>query len=77
MSGPRRSPSAKARALRNLRGQKVNLRLEDGSVIINVQLLAIHSEAGELTLRYRTPSGKHEIELREILRAEPLNLSLS
>jgi len=63
----------KIRELSALQGRSVRLHLKDGSVIINVHVIAIHSEGREPTLRYKTPSGEGEIQVEEISWWEPLH----
>jgi hypothetical protein len=60
----------KQQARYRLRKNRVNLRLIDGSVIVNVQLLSTLKKAHKL--RYRTPFGKAEIALEELREIEPL-----
>jgi hypothetical protein len=64
----------KEQARHRLRKNRVNLRLIDGSVIVNVQLLSTLKKTH--TLRYRTPFGKAEIALEELREIEPLPISL-
>jgi hypothetical protein len=54
--------------------RRVNLRLIDGSVIVNVQLLSTLKKTHKL--RYRTPFGNAEIALEQLLEIEPLPLLL-
>lgn len=68
--------SEKLRALRVLQGRRVNLHLEDGSVIVNVRLSGIHSDERGSLLRYETPFGEAEIKLEDFSWAELLNLVL-
>ena len=66
----------KMRELSALQGRRVSLHLKDGSIIINVQAIAIRSEGREPTLRYKTPSGEGEIQVEEISWWEPLHTVL-
>ena len=63
----------KTRVLSVLQGRRVSLYLKDGSVIINVHVIAIRSEGREPTLRYKTPFGEDEVRVEEISRWEPLH----
>jgi hypothetical protein len=65
----------KERSRHRLRKKRVNLRLIDGSVIVNVQVLSTLTKTQKL--RYRTPFGQAEIALEELLEIEPLPFSLS
>jgi hypothetical protein len=58
-----------------LKKEHVNLRLIDGSVIVNVQLLATLQKTQKL--RYRTPFGNEEIALEKLLEIEPLPFPLT
>lgn len=63
----------KEQARHRLRKNRVNLRLIDGSIIVNVQLLSTLKKSNKL--RYRTPFGKAEIALEELREIEPLPIS--
>jgi len=62
-----------AQSARFLSGKRVNLHLEDGSVIVNVQITSFRADGKKHIIKYRTPLGEAEIGMKEILRAEPLN----
>jgi hypothetical protein len=61
-----------ARLVAVWRNRHVNLRLQDGSVIVNVRLLATLLK--KKTVRYRTPSGLREIGIEKLAGIEPLPL---
>ena len=55
-------------------GRHVNLHLNDGSVVVNVQVLdALRGSPSVLCYKAPTKSGKHQIPLRDVAWLEPLN----
>ena len=71
--------SFSANSARSYIGKNVNLHLKDGAVIINVQLTAIHRNAGKNNNLIEYAHGNRKatrIPLRNVAWAEMLNLSL-
>jgi hypothetical protein len=71
--------SFSANSARSYIGRNVNLHLKDGAVIVNVQLTAIHKNAGKNNNLIEYANGNRKatrIPLRNIAWAEMLNLNL-